>query len=526
MPAAVPILFLACVFADNPSPSPSKSVEFALQRRDAVTGRAEITREALDPARVGIVVIDMWNWHWCKTSAARVACLVPRMSKCLEAARGLGMQVFWCPTDVADNYAGTPMVEEAIAVPRIPLPSAEVPSCPPARDGGGCTCGKERCRGNYGWDGMHPDLVVQSGDLMPNEPEALYSLAQAKGITHLIYMGVHTQVCLLGKSVGVLSMLQAGMKCILARDLTDAHGCYDPAAGITPDGFTAEVVEHFEKHLVPTIDMVETLRAAGKWDCGSLVDPVRFAPWGTPARPHLFDGDVTVTLSAPLEAVSEIRFTLDGSEPAAQSAAYRGAIRLETTAWVRARAFSGGSPIGLASEAFFARLGKEPPRPDIHVADLEPWRAVGPGHSPSFRDHRFSATSNPPQTNRSNRKGPLRLRGKTYETGLGVHAPSQVMHELKPEYDRFVARAGIDEGILETSFGSNLAMHPSVVFRVFIDGKLAAESPVMRISEEPWRFDVKIPAGSRRISLCATDAGDGNREDLADWVDAGFVVAR
>ena len=72
--------------------------------------------------------------------------------------------------------------------------------------------------------------------------------------------------------------------------------------------------------------------------------------------------------------------------------------------------------------------------------------------------------------------------------------------------------------------GSNLAAYPSVVFKVFIDGALAAESPVMRITEEPWRFDVVIPTGSSRISLVASDAGNGNREDLANWVNAGFVV--
>jgi len=37
---------------------------------------------------------------------------------------------------------------------------------------------------------------------------------------------------------------------------------------------------------------------------------------------------------------------------------------------------------------------------------------------------------------------------------------------------------------------------------------------------------VPIPEGSRRISLVAMDAGDGSREDFADWVDAGFVVQR
>jgi hypothetical protein len=101
-----------------------------------------------------------------------------------------------------------------------------------------------------------------------------------------------------------------------------------------------------------------------------------------------------------------------------------------------------------------------------------------------------------------------------------------LIYELKPEFERFVALAGVDEHILEINNGSNLAMHPSVIFRVFIDGQLAAESPVMRISEEPWRFDVSIPSGRRQISLVATDAGNGNKEDLANWVNCGFVTRR
>jgi hypothetical protein len=59
---------------------------------------------------------------------------------------------------------------------------------------------------------------------------------------------------------------------------------------------------------------------------------------------------------------------------------------------------------------------------------------------------------------------------------------------------------------------------------VFIDGKLTAESPVMRLSQEPWRFDVVIPEGSRRISLAVTDAGSRSPFDLGDWLQAGFVL--
>lgn len=46
----------------------------------------------------------------------------------------------------------------------------------------------------------------------------------------------------------------------------------------------------------------------------------------------------------------------------------------------------------------------------------------------------------------------------------------------------------------------------------------------MRLSQEPWRFDVPIPAHSRLINLVVTDAGSTSPLDLANWVDAGFVL--
>ena len=59
---------------------------------------------------------------------------------------------------------------------------------------------------------------------------------------------------------------------------------------------------------------------------------------------------------------------------------------------------------------------------------------------------------------------------------------------------------------------------------MFIDGLEAAASPVMRLQSLAWRFDVDIPQGSQMISLVAMDAGDGSREDFADWANAGFIL--
>ncbi|KAA6323207.1 hypothetical protein EZS27_027335, partial [termite gut metagenome] len=40
----------------------------------------------------------------------------------------------------------------------------------------------------------------------------------------------------------------------------------------------------------------------------------------------------------------------------------------------------------------------------------------------------------------------------------------------------------------------------------------------------PWRFDVEIPTGSRRINLVCMDAGSRNILDYGNWVDAGFII--
>lgn len=489
------------------------------QRRDTKSDATRVERVEVDVAKVGVIVVDMWNWHWCKTSTERVGALVPRMNRCLEELRKMGAQVFLCPTDVADNYVGTRMVEEVLAVEPMPIAKVRKIDCPAAADGGGCTCGPgNRCVVNYGWDGMHPDLIVGENDLMPNDPEMLYAILKKRGITHLIFMGVHTQVCLLGKSVGMRAMLEAGFECYLARDLTDAHGMYDPVKGITPDAFTQGVVAHFEKYLAPSINLLETLKIK------DVLEPVRVAPWGTVMRPHHFENAVTVTLSAPTQINAAIFYTVDGTEPTAESAKYSAPLRITNSVHLKARAFVNSKPVSLGTHAFFARQNPEAPAPQIALSSLTPRRAVGPGHSPSFKDHRFSPVSNLPQMNLSNRKESLRVHGKTYASGIGVQAPNQLIYDLKPEYARFVALAGMDEHILDVSNGSNLAMHPSAIFRVFIDGKLAAESPVMRISEPAWRFDVAIPAGSKMISLVATDAGNGNKEDLGNWVECGFVT--
>jgi hypothetical protein len=427
-----------------------------------------------------------------------------------------------CPSDVVDNYVGYPQREKVLAMEKYPVPSVVNVTCPPVPDAGGCACGRERCAVNYGWDGMHPGLIIGESDLMPDTQAEVYAICKRNGLTHLIYVGFHTQVCLLGKPMGLKAMKSAGLRCVLARDMTDAHPGYDPARNFTPDLNTEQVVEHFEKHLAPTINFQEELTKLGKWDSNWVVDPLRITPWGTTMRPHLFEQPITVTLTAPLEPGAEIHYTIDGSVPTKSSQLYSKPFALADTTRLRASAFRNGREVCLQSEGYFVRMGSKPPLPDIYLGDVKPVRNVGFGHTYGG-SVRYSGNTGPPRKDKSNLGQELRIDRQVHQHGLGVHAPCELAYELKPEYRRFVAIAGADENIISISNGSNLAKYPSIVFKIFIDGKEAAASPVMRVLSPAWRFDVEIPPDSHLLNIVAMDAGDGSREDFADWVNAGFV---
>jgi nicotinamidase-related amidase len=502
-------------------------IEFTIQRRDMSSGDVIVRPVKIDTTRIGIVVIDMWNFHWCKTTTERAGALVPRMERCLVAARKLGMHVFYCPTDVVEAYVGTSMREKALATKIHLLPKLKkfiLPS--PLPEGDGCACGPEKCLVNFGWDGMHPGLSIYEGDLMPNSFEVLYSICKEKGIEFLIFMGIATQACLLGRSVGMLNMLSAGFNCILARDLTDALLDYDPILGLMPDDLTAKAVAYFETYLCSSINFFDELTRLGQIKVEQPVDSVRLAPWGTPNRPHLFEFPITITLSVPFWSKEEIYYTTDGSKPNICSQRYTKPFILDETKLIRVQAFREGKEVCIESVGFFVKLKPKPPLPDTYLGELKPIRAVGPGHSDSDASHRWSPFIKPPQVNKNNHGNPLLLQGKVYEKGIGVHATNQMLYKISPNYDRFVAQVGVDEEILKHDLGTNLAKYSSIVFRIFIDGKQLVESPVMRIGFIPWRFNVKIPEKAKIISLCTTDANDGNKADWADWVNAGFTLKK
>ncbi len=503
-----------------PAGAAGRAIDFTLQTRDRETSRTAARKEAIDPAKTGIVIVDMWNTNDCMTNAQRAAALVPRMNKVLEVARRLGMQIIWAPTDVVNYYAGTRQRQRVFALPSFALPHLTNFSCPfsaPTVRPDRCMCGPGIvCHIHYGWDRMDPNLVIGKGDWIVGDPNELYSVYKQQKLTRLIYAGINTNLCVMNKPEGIAPMTAAGIKCILARDLTDAETSYDPDRGLTPDLGTAKDIADVEKSGIPTTDMAAEMQAAGAWNDQWTVEMVRFAPWGTKSWPYEFTDSVKITLSTPNQKGVKIHYTLDGTKPGPSAPLYTTPLDVTTTTELRAAAFENGHPVTLISEGYFVRLGSIPPKPDVYLDQVMP---SAPHIRPNWR---WEA-----KTNQAFTGVPLSIRDNIYAKGVGMRAPADLLYEIEPGYQRFVARAGVDdEPFRQRPKAQFLATYPSVQFFVYIDGTLASESPVMRLSQEPWRFDVKIPVHSRFINLVVTDAGSPNPLDLANWVDAGFVLKK
>jgi type 1 glutamine amidotransferase/nicotinamidase-related amidase len=235
-----------------------------------------------DARKTAIVVCDMWDKHWCPTATQRVGEMAPRMNEVLKAARDKGALIIHCPSDTMGFYKDAPQRRRAQQAPKVEAKVMLQPWCRidpkheaplPIDDGdGGCDCDPQPK--NYrAWSRQIEALEIKDADAITDSAEAYY-LMQQQGIDNVIVMGVHTNMCVLGRPFSIRQMIYQGKNVLLMRDMTDTM--YNPRSRPKVSHFTGTdlVVSHIERHWCPTITSADFL--GGK--------PFRFKE---DKRPHL-----------------------------------------------------------------------------------------------------------------------------------------------------------------------------------------------------------------------------------------------
>jgi len=248
------------------------------------TGRyhAVIKELAFKPGETAVVICDMWDRHWCPASTQRVAEMAPRMNEVVKAARDMGMLIIHCPSDTMEFYRDhpgrklaqqAPPVETKIPLERWCYLDKEHEGQLPIDDSdNGCDCDPSP-KSYRAWKRQIETIEIKDGDAITDNAEAFYLMKQ-RGITNVIVMGVHTNMCVLGRSFGIRQMVRQGQNVVLVRDMTDTM--YNPKSRPYVNHFTGNdlVIEHVERHWCPTITSADI--AGGK--------PFRFA---ADRRPHV-----------------------------------------------------------------------------------------------------------------------------------------------------------------------------------------------------------------------------------------------
>jgi len=266
-------VLLLCGFG-SPAAKSSESLTLATRHR-AESTKGNGDWQAIEaPAQwnakqTALVLCDMWNKHTCEGATRRVAEMAPRMNEVVKKAREQGVFIIHCPSDTMKFYEGTQQRKLAQAAPKvattIPLErwchldkSKEAP-LPIDDTDGGCDTDAPWPKGApYPWTRQIATIEIKAGDAVTDSAEAYY-LMRERGITNVIVMGVHLNMCVLGRPFSIRQMVNQGQNVLLMRDLTDTM--YNPRRSpYVPHCIGTELmIEHVEKFWCPTISSVAFL---------------------------------------------------------------------------------------------------------------------------------------------------------------------------------------------------------------------------------------------------------------------------
>jgi len=267
--ASLPGNFAAAVEKTETVTNEGKLVLFARSRVEIpeADGEFKVLYKKLEwqPSKTAIIICDMWDQHWCKGATRRVAELAPRMNEVVSKARDKGVLLVHAPSSTVEFYADHPARKRAQNAPKAAnLPddigkwckwidqNEEAVGYPIDHSDGGCDC-EPKCKQGNLWRRQIDTIEISDKDAVSDSGVQIWNLLVQHGINNVILMGVHTNMCVLGRPFGLRNMARFGKNVVLMRDLTDTM--YNSRMRPFVSHFTGTdlIVEHIEKLVCPTI---------------------------------------------------------------------------------------------------------------------------------------------------------------------------------------------------------------------------------------------------------------------------------
>ncbi len=278
----------ADVVAGRAADDAIRPLHFVLRSRVPAKGDGQqfdvrVQGEDWDPQKTALIICDMWDLHHCKRAVDRVGEMAPRMNQVVAKLRDRGVLVIHAPSSCMEPYENTPMRRQAREAPRaanLPkdigswcnrIPAEEKGKYPiDQSDGGEDDEAQEHAQWAAKLAGMGRNpkapwkretdlLTIDERDAISDSGIEIWNLLESRGINNVILLGVHANMCVLGRPFGLRQMAKNGKHVVLMRDMTDTM--YNPARWPNVSHFrgTELIVEHVEKYVCPTITSDQVL---------------------------------------------------------------------------------------------------------------------------------------------------------------------------------------------------------------------------------------------------------------------------
>lgn len=114
---------------------------------------------------------------------------------------------------------------------------------------------------------------------------------------------------------------------------------------------------------------------------------------------------------------------------------------------------------------------------------------------------------------RNVRGGPLRIGGRTFRHGMGVHSQSRLVFDLEGKYRTLIVEPGVDD---------DSGPYADVTARIVVDGRVRFEQTHLTRGQSagPLRIDL---AGAHQLELAVLFGDNADVQDRFDWAGAALI---